>query len=66
MSQRERLSQISCRNCGVFIRFAKETPEQGDIQEPKYNLDEEENGEQYKIAKADYEAFREKCSVKKM
>ncbi len=38
---------------------------QGDVQETKYTMEEEGAGEQYKIAKADYEAFREKYSVKK-
>ena len=38
---------------------------QGDVQEPKYTMDEEGTGEQYKIAKADYESFREKYSIKK-
>ncbi len=28
-------------------------------------MSEEQAGEQYKIAKADYEAFREKYSIKK-
>jgi len=38
---------------------------QSDVQEPKYTMDEESTGEQYKIAKADYESFREKYSIKK-
>lgn len=38
---------------------------QGDVQEMKYAMDEEDTGEQYKIAKADYEAFRDKYSIKK-
>ena len=38
---------------------------QGDVEEPEYSMNEEESGEQYKIAKADYEAFREKYSIKK-
>ena len=38
---------------------------QGDVQETKYTINEECTGEQYKIAKADYEAFREKYSIKK-
>lgn len=37
----------------------------GDAQESEYSMSEEEAGEQYKIAKADYEAFREKYSIKK-
>jgi len=28
-------------------------------------MNEEQSGEQYKIAKADYEAFRERYSIKK-
>ena len=38
---------------------------QGDVLELDYTMSEEETGEQYKIAKADYEAFREKYSIKK-
>ena len=38
---------------------------QGDVLELDYTTSEEETGEQYKIAKADYEAFREKYSIKK-
>ena len=38
---------------------------QGDVRETKYTMDAEGTGEQYKIAKADYEAFREKYSIKK-
>ena len=38
---------------------------QGDVLESDYTMREEETGEQYKIAKADYEAFREKYSIKK-
>lgn len=38
---------------------------QGEAQETEYSMSEEETGEQYKIAKADYEAFREKYSIKK-
>ncbi len=38
---------------------------QGEIQESEYSMNEEPSGEQYKIAKADYEAFREKYSIKK-
>lgn len=38
---------------------------QGDVGETKYTMDAEGTGEQYKIAKADYEAFREKYSIKK-
>ncbi len=38
---------------------------QGNEQESEYSMNEEQSGEQYKIAKADYEAFREKYSVRK-
>lgn len=38
---------------------------QGDVSEAKYAMAEEGAGEQYQIAKADYEAFREKYSIKK-
>ena len=38
---------------------------QGEVQESEYSMNEEQAGEQYKIAKADYEAFREKYSIKK-
>ena len=38
---------------------------QGDVLETGYSMNEEETGEQYKIAKADYEAFRDKYSIKK-
>lgn len=38
---------------------------QGEAQESEYSLSEEETGEQYKIAKADYEAFRKRYSIKK-
>ena len=38
---------------------------QGEAQELEYSMNEEQAGEQYKIAKADYEAFREKYSIKK-
>ena len=38
---------------------------QGEAQETEYSMSEEQEGEQYKIAKADYEAFREKYSIKK-
>ena len=38
---------------------------QGELQESEYSMSEEQAGEQYKIAKADYEAFREKYSIKK-
>lgn len=38
---------------------------QGEAQESEYYMNEEQAGEQYKIAKADYEAFREKYSIKK-
>jgi len=37
---------------------------QGEVQESEYSMNEEQAGEQYKIAKADYEAFREKYSIK--
>ena len=36
----------------------------GETQESEYFMNEEQTGEQYKIAKADYEAFREKYSIK--
>ena len=38
---------------------------QGEAQESEYFMHEEQFEEQYKIAKADYEAFREKYSIKK-
>ena len=38
---------------------------QGETQEAEYSMTEEQAGEQYKIAKADYEAFREKYSIEK-
>ncbi|MDD6071624.1 MAG: Fic family protein [Clostridiales bacterium] len=38
---------------------------QGEAQESEYSMNEEQAGDQYKIAKADYEAFREKYSIKK-
>ena len=38
---------------------------QGEVQESEYSMDADQAGEQYKIAKADYEAFREKYSIKK-
>lgn len=38
---------------------------QGQMEKSKYSTCKEEAGEQYKIAKADYEAFREKYSIKK-
>lgn len=38
---------------------------QGEAQESEYSMSEEQAGEQYKIEKADYEAFREKYSIKK-
>ena len=38
---------------------------QGETLESKYSINDEQSGEQYKIAKADYEAFREKYSIKK-
>ena len=37
---------------------------QGATQKSEYSMNEEQAGEQYKIAKADYEAFREKYSIK--
>ena len=37
---------------------------QRDVLESEYSM-KKELGEQYKIAKADYEAFREKYSIKK-
>ncbi len=37
----------------------------GKTQESEYSMNEEQSGEQYKIAKTDYEAFREKYSIKK-
>ena len=37
---------------------------QGEAQESEYSMNEEQAGEQYKIAKADYEAFRKKYSIK--
>ncbi len=37
---------------------------QDEAQEQGYSMSEEQAGEQYKIAKADYEAFREKYSLK--
>lgn len=36
----------------------------GEMKESEYSMNEEQSGEQYKIAKADYEAFREKYSIK--
>lgn len=38
---------------------------QKEIQESEYLMTEKESGEQYKIAKSDYEAFRNKYSIKK-
>ena len=38
---------------------------QGETQKLEYSMNVEQVGEQYKIAKADYEAFREKYSIKK-
>lgn len=38
---------------------------QGEVQESEYSMKGEYAGEQYKIAKADYEAFREKYSIRK-
>ena len=38
---------------------------QGEALESEYSMNEEQSGKQYKIAKADYEAFREKYSIKK-
>lgn len=39
---------------------------QRETQETEYSMSGEETGEQYKIAKSDYEAFREKYSIKKI
>ena len=38
---------------------------QDEVRETEYSMSEEQVGEQYQIAKADYEAFREKYSIKK-
>ena len=38
---------------------------QNEVRETEYSMSEEQVGEQYQIAKADYEAFREKYSIKK-
>jgi len=38
---------------------------QGEEREEEYSINEQQAGEQYKIAKADYEAFKEKYSIKK-
>lgn len=38
---------------------------QGETQGMGYSMSEEQSGEQYKIAKVDYEAFREKYSIRK-
>ncbi len=38
---------------------------QGEREKSDYSMNEEQAGERYKIAKADYEAFREKYSIKK-
>ena len=38
---------------------------QGEAQDSEYSMSKEQAGEQYEIAKADYEAFREKYSIKK-
>lgn len=38
---------------------------QGKVQELEYSVNEEQAAENYKIAKADYEAFREKYSIKR-
>lgn len=37
---------------------------QGEVHTSEYSMNEEQEGEQYKIAKADYEAFREKYCIK--
>ena len=37
----------------------------GEEREAEYSINEQQAGEQYKIAKADYEAFKEKYSIKK-
>ena len=39
---------------------------QGEALESEYSMNEEQSGEQYKIAKADYEVFREKYSIKRI
>jgi len=38
---------------------------QGEEREEEYSINEQQAGEQYKIAKADHEAFKEKYSIKK-
>lgn len=38
---------------------------QGEMQASEYSMSEEQSGEQYKIAKEEYAAFREKYSIKK-
>ena len=38
---------------------------QGEAQRSEYSMNADQAGEQYKIAKSDYEAFREKYSIKK-
>ena len=38
---------------------------QDEAHESEYSMNEEKAGEQYKIAKADYEAFRQKYSIRK-
>ena len=38
---------------------------QSEVQESEYSMNEKQAGEQYKISKADYEAFRERYLVKK-
>ena len=38
---------------------------QGEVRDAEYYMNEEQAGEQYKIAKADYEAFREKYPIKR-
>ena len=49
----------------VYLKRIISDALQGDILESEYSMSEGETGEQYKIAKADYEAFREKYSIKK-
>jgi len=48
-----------------YLRRIMSDALQGKIQELGYSMSEEQAEEQYKIAKADYEAFREKYSIKK-
>lgn len=57
----------SVENAMAIMLSATNGPDalQGEAQESEYSMDEEQAGEQYKIAKADYEAFIEKYSIKK-